>query len=57
MHKDNFLTHTKKDVMVLIDNKIIINWMSDANILARMINHLSSDVPMSFQFTLFLSME
>jgi len=35
-----------KDVMVLLDNKIIINWMSDANVVAKMIKSLSSDVPM-----------
>jgi len=38
----DFLINTEKDVDILIDKKIIINWMSDANKVVTMINNLMS---------------
>jgi len=42
----DFLIDTEKDVKVLIDNKIIVNWMGDVKVVARMINRLDSNLPM-----------
>jgi len=44
----DFLIDTEKDVKVLVDNKIIVNWMGDANAVATMINNLGSDFPMPY---------
>ncbi|KAG4941541.1 hypothetical protein JHK87_045412 [Glycine soja] len=40
----NFLINTEKDVNVLVDNKIIVNWMGDANKVATMVNNLDSNL-------------
>ena len=42
----DFLINTEKDVKVLVDNKIIVNWMGDVNAVATMINSLGSNLPM-----------
>ncbi|KAK2366719.1 hypothetical protein QL285_080068 [Trifolium repens] len=36
----DFLIDTEKDVRILVDKKIIVNWMSDANAVATMVNNL-----------------
>ena len=41
----DFLINTEKDVDVLIDKKIIVNLMGDANKVVTMINNLSSNLP------------
>ncbi|XP_027923718.1 uncharacterized protein LOC114181453 [Vigna unguiculata] len=42
----NFLIHTEKDVNILIDNKIILNWTGDAKTVVTIINHLNSSFSM-----------
>ncbi|KAK2366721.1 hypothetical protein QL285_080070 [Trifolium repens] len=42
----NFLINTEKDVSILVDKKIIVNWMSDANEAATMVNNLCKNVTM-----------
>jgi len=44
----NFLIQTVKDGMVLLDDKIIINWMGDVNVVIRMISDPNSDILMSY---------
>ncbi|TKY46094.1 UPF0481 protein [Spatholobus suberectus] len=43
----DFLINNEKDVNVLIDKKIIVNWLGDANDVAKMINSLCSNVIVS----------
>ncbi|BAU02060.1 hypothetical protein LR48_Vigan10g129900 [Vigna angularis] len=43
-----FLIKTEKDVNILIDKKIIVNWMSDAGAVAKMFNYLCSNVIVSY---------
>ncbi|XP_027357478.1 UPF0481 protein At3g47200-like [Abrus precatorius] len=40
----DFLINTGKDVDILVDKKIIMNWMGDANAVATMVNSLGSNV-------------
>ncbi|KAG4952357.1 hypothetical protein JHK85_046224 [Glycine max] len=42
----DFLINTEKDVNVLVDKKIIVNWMGDANAVATMVNSLGSNIGM-----------
>ncbi|KRH08613.1 hypothetical protein GLYMA_16G161200v4 [Glycine max] len=42
----DFVINTEKDVNVLVDNKIIVNWMGDANKVATMVNNLDSNLAM-----------
>ncbi|RDX64462.1 UPF0481 protein, partial [Mucuna pruriens] len=42
----DYLINTEKDVNILVDNKIIVNRMGDANAVATMVNSLSSYVTM-----------
>jgi len=44
----DFLINTEKDVNILVDKKIIVNWTGDANKVATMINDLSSQLHMPF---------
>jgi len=44
----DFLINTEKDVDVLIDKKIIVNLMGDANKVVTMINNLNSNLPMTY---------
>ncbi|CAK8531778.1 unnamed protein product [Lathyrus sativus] len=41
-----FLINSEKDVSILIDKKIIVNWMGDANDVATMVNNLRKNVSM-----------
>ncbi|CAJ1953223.1 unnamed protein product [Sphenostylis stenocarpa] len=43
-----FLLNTEKDVNLLIDKKIIVNWMGDASAVAKMFNNLCSNVIVSY---------
>jgi hypothetical protein len=36
----DFLINTEKDVCILVNKKIIANWMGDANAVATMVNKL-----------------
>jgi len=40
----DFLINTEKDVNLLVDKKIIVNWTGDANKVVTMINNLSSHI-------------
>jgi len=40
----DFLINTEKDVNILIDKKIIVNWTGDAKRVVTMINNLSSQL-------------
>ncbi|KAI5446265.1 hypothetical protein KIW84_014199, partial [Lathyrus oleraceus] len=40
----DFLINTEKDVSILVDKKIIMNFMGDANEVARMVNNLCKNV-------------
>ena len=42
------LVNTDKDASILIDNKIFINWLGDANAVAKMFNSLCSNVGLPF---------
>jgi len=42
----DFLINTEKDVDILVDKKIIVNWLGDAKAVVTMINHLSSSIVM-----------
>ena len=42
----DFLIDTKKDVNILVDNKIIVNWMGDVNAVVVMSNSLGSNLSM-----------
>ncbi|XP_058736648.1 UPF0481 protein At3g47200-like [Vicia villosa] len=42
----DFLINTEKDVSILVDKKIIVNWMGDANAVAAMVNNLCKNVSM-----------
>ncbi|KAL5122867.1 UPF0481 protein [Glycine soja] len=42
------LVNTDKDASILIDNKIFINWLGDANAVAKMFNSLCSNVVLPF---------
>ncbi|CAJ2666409.1 unnamed protein product [Trifolium pratense] len=42
----DFLINTEKDVSILVDKKIIVNWMSDVNAVATMVNTLCKNVTM-----------
>jgi hypothetical protein len=42
----DFLINTEKDVSILVNKKIIANWMGDANAVATMVNKLCKNVPM-----------
>jgi len=42
----DFLIDTERDVKVLMDKKIIVNWMGDTNAVATLIDSLGSDLPM-----------
>ncbi|XP_045811058.1 UPF0481 protein At3g47200-like [Trifolium pratense] len=42
----DFLINTEKDVSILVNKKIISNWMGDANAVATMVNKLCKNVPM-----------
>ncbi|KAG5051130.1 hypothetical protein JHK87_003328 [Glycine soja] len=44
----NFLINTEKDVNILVDKKIIVNWMGDANAVVKMFNSLCSNVIVSY---------
>jgi len=43
----DFLINTEKDVSILVDKKIIVNLMGDANAVATMVNNLCKNVPMT----------
>jgi hypothetical protein len=40
----DYLIDTKKDVSILVDKKIIVNWMGDSYELATMVNNLCKDI-------------
>ncbi|MCI01441.1 DUF247 domain protein [Trifolium medium] len=40
----DFLIDTEKDVSILVDKKIIVNWMGDANEVATMVNNLCTSI-------------
>ncbi|WVZ13497.1 hypothetical protein V8G54_011063 [Vigna mungo] len=40
----DFLININEDVNVLVDKKIIVNWMGDAHSVTTMINRLSSNI-------------
>ncbi|KAK2420750.1 UPF0481 protein [Trifolium repens] len=42
----DILINTEKDVSILVDKKIIINWTSDANAVATMVNNLCKNASM-----------
>ncbi|KAL5055652.1 hypothetical protein RYX36_036334, partial [Vicia faba] len=42
----DFLVNTEKDVSILVDKRIIVNWMGDANKVAAMVNNLCKNVSM-----------
>ncbi|CAJ2637639.1 unnamed protein product [Trifolium pratense] len=42
----NFLINTEKDVSILVDKKIIVNWMGDTNSVATMVNNLCKNLAM-----------
>ncbi|XP_058760483.1 uncharacterized protein LOC131633820 [Vicia villosa] len=42
----DFLIKTEKDVSILVDKKIITNWMRDANAVTTMVNNLCKNVSM-----------
>ncbi|CAI8590030.1 unnamed protein product [Vicia faba] len=42
----DFLVNTEKDVSILVDKRIIVNWMGDANAVAAMVNNLCKNVSM-----------
>ncbi|XP_047173582.1 UPF0481 protein At3g47200-like [Vigna umbellata] len=42
----DFLINTEKDVNILVDKKIIVNWTGDANKVVTMINNLTSQLNM-----------
>ncbi len=42
----DFLINTEKDVSILVEKGIIVNWMGDANALATMVNNLCKNVSM-----------
>ncbi|KAL5098057.1 hypothetical protein RYX36_002384 [Vicia faba] len=46
----DFLTNTEKDVSILVDKKIIVNLMCDANEVATMVNNLSKNVSVIYVF-------
>jgi hypothetical protein len=43
-HILDYLINTEKDVSILVDKKIIVNWMGDANEAATMINNICKNV-------------
>ncbi|CAJ2666398.1 unnamed protein product [Trifolium pratense] len=42
----DYLINTEKDVSILVDNKIIVNWIGDDNAVATMVNTLCKNVTM-----------
>ncbi|KAK2420758.1 UPF0481 protein [Trifolium repens] len=42
----DFLINTEKDVNILVDKKVIVNWIGDTDEAATMINHLCKNVEM-----------
>jgi len=52
----DFLTITEKDVSILVDKKIIVNWMGDANLVATMVNNLCKNVSMPTLNSKYLSL-
>jgi len=43
----DFLINTEKDVKILVDNKIIVNWSGDANKVVALVKNLSSHITMT----------
>jgi hypothetical protein len=51
----NFLINTEKDVSILVDKKIIVNWMCDTNAVATMVNNLCKNLAMPILNSKYLS--
>ncbi|KAK2395202.1 hypothetical protein QL285_056955 [Trifolium repens] len=51
----NFLINTEKDVSILVEKKIIVNWMCDTNAVATMVNNLCKNLAMPILNSKYLS--
>jgi hypothetical protein len=51
----HFLINTEKDVSILVDKKIIVNWMCDTNAVATMVNNLCKNLAMPILNSKYLS--